>query len=206
MKPVFIKLLFVLLLPLLLALQACTVSRSRCNQLYPPVVSHTADTFLQVRQILLHDTTYLPADVSELDFYFEADSNLNVQLLQQQGSKGKRSALNYSLQRNHKVLKASFNCRCDSLNIYHVFKSADTALRVYSRQVKVNRIEVPQPLTWWQATKLAWGGYAIGAHLCLLLLLLAYAAWQVFKVATPQGAAVAATGSAFGQLVKLFKK
>ncbi len=97
MKPAFTKSLFVLLLPLLLALQACTVSRSRCNQLYPPAVSHTADTFLQVTQILLHDTTYLPADVSELDFYFEADSNLNVQLLQQQGSKGKRSSLNYSL-------------------------------------------------------------------------------------------------------------
>lgn len=192
---------------LFVMLQACTVTRSRCNQLYPPVVIHTTDTFLQVRQTLLHDTTYVPAEVSELDFYFEADSNYNVQLLKPQtGIKGKRSSLNYSVQRNQKVLKASVRCKCDSLNIYHVFKSADTALKIYSREIKINRVEVSRPLTWWQTTKLAWGGYAIGIHLCLLLLLLAYIAWRVFKVATPQGAAVAATGSALSQFFKLFKK
>jgi hypothetical protein len=187
-------------------LASCTITRQKCNELYPPVTVHSADTFLQVRETILHDTTFLPADVSEMDIYFEADSAQNVQVIRSDSKNGKRSGVNYTMQRNNKILKATIDCNCDSLAIYHTFKSLDTSVNVHTTNTEIQTLTVPAALTWWQATKIHWGGYALGFNLLLLLLLLAWLAWQLFKVATPQGAAISAAGIGLNWFTKLFKR
>ena len=181
---------------------SCRVTRERCNQLYPPVTYHTSDTLLQVRETIVHDTTYIQADNSTLELTIEADTDRNVQVTEVKQANGKRSAINYTTIRNNKVLKAVFDCHCDSLTIYHTFKDRDTSLTVNSKQVDVHRFDVPAQLTWWQQFKVDYGGYSIGLHVALLIFFLLHIAWKIFAVATPQGAAISGGFS----VVNLFRK
>lgn len=154
----------------LLLLSSCTVTRDKCNQLYPPVVTHTVDTFLQVRETILHDTTYITADASEVTLEFTADSNNEVQVTKAVTKNGQRSNIAYTTERNNRVLTAMFKCNCDSLNIYHVFKQLDTTLRVNTNSTAIHTVNVPAQLTWWQSFKVSYGGYAMGLILLYLLL------------------------------------
>lgn len=150
--------------------QGCTVSRDRCNQLYPPQVSRSVDTVLLVKETLLHDTTYLAADNSEFEIILEADTGNVVKVVGERSRQGKRSSINYSAGYSGKQLYAMFNCNCDSLAIYHVFKRADTTLRVATIQTNTVQVNVPAQLTWWQLFKIAYGGWAflvIGLYLLL---------------------------------------
>ena len=186
----------------LLALSSCTVTRDRCNQLYPPVTTHTVDTFMQVREVLVHDTTYIQADNSTLEITIEADTDRNVQVTEVKQANGKRSAINYTTIRNNKVLKAVFDCNCDSLAIYHTFRDLDTSLQVNTNDTKIHTVNVPAQLTWWQQFKVDYGGYSIGLHVALLIFFLLRIAWKIFAVATPQGAAISGGFS----VVNLFRK
>jgi len=190
-----------LIVAALLALSSCRVTRERCNQLYPPVTYHTSDTLLQVRETIVHDTTYIQADNSELEVYFEAEAD-TVKLVKSESKAGSRSGIQYRTERNNKTLRAVFECHCDSLTIYHTFKDRDTSLTVNSKQVDIHRVEVPARLTWWQQFKVDYGGYSIGLHVALLIFFLLRIAWKIFAVATPQGAAISGGFS----LVNLFRK
>lgn len=190
----------------LLLLNSCTVTRDKCNQLYPPVATHTVDTFLQVRETILHDTTYIAPDASETFIEFEADTANNVQVKSSKTTNGHRSNIQFTTERNNRVLTALFKCHCDSLNIYHVFKQLDTTLRVNTNDTKIHTVNVPAQLTWWQAFKVDFGGYALGADLSAAILLLIYFAWKVFATFTPQGAAISGGFSVLGWIAKLFKR
>ncbi len=161
----------------LLLLSSCTITRDKCNQLYPPVVTHTVDTFLQVRETILHDTTYVPAESSEMELYFEADVNNDVQVTKAVTKNGKRSNIAYTTERNNRILTAMFKCNCDSLNIYHVFKDLDTTLSVKNTEVQINTVNVPAKLTWWQQFKVDYGGYLMG--LVALYLFLRVGFWAL---------------------------
>lgn len=172
---------FFILLFALVVEQGCTVSRDRCNQLYPPQVSHSVDTVLMVKETLLHDTTYIAADNSEFEITLEADTDSNIKVVNQHSRQGKRSALGYSSARIGKQLHAVFNCNCDSLAIYHVFKSADTTLRVATIQTNTVQVNVPAQFTWWQQFKIAYGGWAF---LLIVLYLLLRIGWWALKTYT----------------------
>lgn len=193
-------------LALLIFIPGCRLTRDKCNQLYPPVVVHSVDTFLQVKETWLRDTTFLPADISGLEIYFEADSERRIEAKEITTFKGKRSALNYKLQPGNRSLKATFNCNCDSLSIYHLFKNLDTSVTVHSRETEINTVNVPAKLTWWQSTKVNFGGYALGLDFSVLLLVLLYLLWKIFKLVTPQGAVVQAAETGAGWLAKIFKR
>ncbi len=170
----------------ILLLSSCTVTRDKCNQLYPPVVTHTVDTFLQVRETILHDTTFVPAESSEMELYFEADANNEVQVTKAVTKNGQRSNIAYTTERNNKVLTAMFKCNCDSLNIYHVFKQLDTTLRVNTNNTAIHTVNVPAQLTWWQSFKVDYGGYAMGLILLYLLLRIGWWALKTYtKIQLP---------------------
>jgi len=170
-----------LLLFALVVEQGCTVSRDRCNQLYPPQLSHSADTVLLVKETLLHDTTYIAADNSEFEIILEADTDNGIKVVSERSTRGKRSRLGYSTTRAGKQLHATFNCNCDSLAIYHVFKSADTTLRIAATETKTVPVSVPAQFTWWQQFKIAYGGWAF---LLIALYLLFRIGWWALKTYT----------------------
>jgi hypothetical protein len=190
----------------ILALSSCTVTRDRCNQLYPPVTYHTVDTTILVKETIIHDTTIIANDISEMEISFEADSNNDVQVKKSITTNGHRSNISYTAERNNKVLTAQFKCNCDSLAIYHVFKDLDTSVTVNSKEVQINQVNVPAKFTWWQQFKVDYGGYSLGADLAVLLFLLGYIAWKVFSVVTPQGMAISGGFSVLGWIAKLFKR
>lgn len=161
--------------------QGCTVSRDRCNQLYPPQISHSADTVLLVKETLLHDTTYITADNSEFEITLEADTANTVKVVSERSRQGKRSMLGYSTNHIGKQLRATFTCNCDSLAIYHVFKSADTTLRVATNQTNAVQVNVPAQFTWWQQFKVAYGGWAF---LFIALYVLLRIGWWALKTYT----------------------
>lgn len=157
--------------------QGCTVSRDRCNQLYPPQVSRSADTVLLVKETLLHDTTYIAADNSEFEIILEADTANTVKVVSERSTMGKRSRIGYSTTRTGKQLQAAFKCICDSLAIYHVFKSADTTLRIAATETQTVQVNTPAQLTWWQQFKIAYGGWSF--LLIALYLLLRIGWWAL---------------------------
>lgn len=178
-----------LIVALLLALSSCRVTRERCNQLYPPVTYHTSDTLLQVRETIVHDTTYIQADNSELEVYFEAEAD-TVKLVKSESKAGRRSGIQYRTERNNKTLRAVFECHCDSLTIYHTFKDRDTSLTVSNKQVDIHQVNAPAQLTWWQQFKVDYGGYAIGLILLYLLLKLGWRALRTYTSIQFPGAGV----------------
>lgn len=170
-----------LLLFALVVEQGCTVSRDRCNQLYPPQVSHSADTVLLIKETLLHDTTYIATDNSEFEIILEAYTDNIVKVVSERSRQGKRSSVNYSAGYTGKQLHATFNCNCDSLAIYHVFKSADTTLRIAATETKTVQVNVPAQPTWWQQFKIAYGGWSF---LLIALYLLFRIGWWALKTYT----------------------
>lgn len=198
------KRIYHLALLLLLFASSCTVTRQRCQQLYPPIETHTTDTVLQVRETIVHDTTYIAADSSSVEVFFKADSNNNIQVIETKTNSGRRSNTNFITRRNDKVLHAIFDCHCDSMAIYHTFKDLDTNLSVHTTDTKLHRVEVPAQLTWWQQTKVTFGGYAFALLLAQVLAVLGYIAYKVFSVATPQGAAISGGFKVVGWIRKLF--
>lgn len=170
------------LIPILLAmllLSSCAVTRQKCNELYPPVTYHTSDTVLKVRETILHDTTYIQADNSELEVTFEAEAD-TVKIVKSVTTNGRRSNINYTTRRNNNVLHAVFDCRCDSLAIYHVFKDLDTSLSVSNTDVQIHTVEAPRALTWWQHFKIDYGGYAMAVLLLYLLLKIGWWALRTY--------------------------
>lgn len=165
----------------LLALSSCTVTRERCNQLYPPVVVHSVDTFMQVTEVLVHDTTYVKPDTSVLVLTFVADSQNNVHLVDTLQRNGQRGRTGVSTRRIGNTLQAMVTCLCDSLNIYHVFKDRDTTLRITATDTQIHQVNVPAQLTWWQLFKIDYGGYALGFIALYLLLRIA---WWVIRTYT----------------------
>ena len=163
----------------LLLLSSCAITRQKCNELYPPVTYHTSDTVLQVRETILHDTTYIQADNSELEITFESEAD-TVKIVKSVTTNGKRSNINYVTRRNNNVLHAVFDCRCDSLAIYHVFKDLDTSLSVNSKQVDIHHVNLPAQLTWWQQFKVDYGGYAMAVLLLYLLLKIGWWALRTY--------------------------
>ena len=178
-----------LIVAALLALSSCRVTRERCNQLYPPVTYHTSDTLLQVRETIVHDTTYIQADNSELEVYFEAEAD-TVKLVKSESKAGRRSGIQYRTERNNNTLRAVFECHCDSLTIYHTFKDRDTSLTVSNKQVDIHQVNAPAQLTWWQQFKVDYGGYAIGLILLYLLLKLGWRALRTYTSIQFPGAGV----------------
>lgn len=189
---------------LLLLISSCTITREKCQQLYPPVVVTTTDTFLQVKETIIHDTTIVAPDVSEAFVEFEVGPDSVPQVKSSKTTNGKRSSIQFTTERNNKVLQAMFRCKCDSLAIYHVFKDMDTTLKVNSKEVAIQTVNVPARLTWWQQFKVDYGGYAMGLILSVFFFYVARFVWKIFSVATPQGAAINAGGGLFSALLKLF--
>jgi len=179
-----------LIVAALLALSSCRVTRDRCNQLYPPVVVHSVDTFMQVTEVLVHDTTYIKPDTSVLVLTFVADSQNNVHLVDTLLSRGQRGRAGVSTRRIGNTLQASINCICDSLSIYHVFKDRDTTLRISATDTQIHQVNVPAQLSWWQLFKINYGGYAFALIGLYLFLRVAWWAIRTYTSIQLPGASV----------------
>lgn len=153
------------------------------------------------------DTITIPADTSAfMQALFECDSNSQVIITKLISQIGQRSAIGVNtFTENKKTLVFTAKCKCDSAAIYHVMKSSDTTSK--SQVVITNRIPYPVPAenTWWEKFKISYGGYAMGAWLLVIVILILWLAWRIFKIATPQGAAISAAQTGLGWFSKLFR-
>lgn len=153
------------------------------------------------------DTITIPADTSAfLKALFECDSNSQIIITSLVNQIGKRSAIGVNTyQPNKRTIVLSAKCKCDSMAIYHLIKSSDTTSK--NEVVITNRVPYPVPAenTWWEKFKIAYGGYALGAWLGVIILILLWLAWKIFKIATPQGAAISAAQTGLGWFTKLFR-
>lgn len=153
------------------------------------------------------DTITIPADTSAfMQALFECDSNSQVIITKLISQIGQRSAIGVNtFTENKKTLVFTAKCKCDSAAIYHVMKSSDTTSK--SQVVITNRIPYPVPAenTWWEKFKISYGGYAMGAWLLVIVIFILWLAWKIFKIATPQGAAISAAQTGLGWLTKLFR-
>jgi len=153
------------------------------------------------------DTITIPADTSAfMQALFECDSNSQVIITKLISQIGQRSAIGVNtFTENKKTLVFTAKCKCDSAAIYHVMKSSDTTSK--SQVVITNRIPYPVPAenTWWEKFKISYGGYAVGAWLLVIVIFILWLAWKIFKIATPQGAAISAAQTGFGWFTKLFR-
>lgn len=191
---------------ILFAFSSCTVTRDKCNQLFPPIVTHSSDTVTQITETIIHDTTYIAADESILDLTFEADSQNNVQVTSVTNKAGHRSNIDFRTERNNKVLHAMFDCKCDSLNIYHTFKDRDTSTAITNHNTAIAIVEKEKELKGGQKFTLLIGPWAIGILSLQLILILLYIGYKIAKVATPQGAAITGIQTGISWFGKLFKK
>lgn len=155
------------------------------------------------------DTITIPADTSAfLQALFECDSNSQViitKLINQIGSRSAIGVNTFQPNYNKKAIVLSANCKCDSVSIYHVMKASDTTSK--NEVVITNNVPYPVPAenTWWEKFKISYGGYALGAWLTVIILILLWLAWKIFKIATPQGAAISAAQTGLGWFTKLFR-
>lgn len=153
------------------------------------------------------DTITIPADTSAfMQALFECDSNSQVIITKLISQIGQRSAIGVNtFTENKKTLVFTAKCKCDSAAIYHVMKSSDTTSK--SQVVITNRIPYPVPAenTWWEKFKISYGGYAMGAWLLVIVIFILWLAWKIFKIATPQGAAISAAQTGLGWFSKLFR-
>jgi len=188
---------------LLLIIPLCFFS-CKTNKL-PFTLDNSDSTSVTITERILYDTTLIPADTSAwMQALIECDSNGRAIISELKSRIGLRSSLQSETRTEGNKIRTTVKCKCDSLSIYSEFKSRDTlSVRVITKEVAV---EVPAKFTWWEATKVNFGGYFIGFDLLILLLLLAWLAWKIFKNFTPQGAMVSTGFSLLGWISKLFKR
>lgn len=175
-----------------------------------PTIDTTSKSSIVVNNKVDVDTITLPADTSAfIRALFECDSNNQVVVTSLIQQIGERSSMILELTRpknNNKAVAWVSRCKCDSLSIYHIMQSSDTTDR---KQVEITK-KIPYPVpaqnTWWEKFKIDYGGYALGAWLALLIIFILWIAWKIFKIATPQGAAVSAVESGIGLFGKLFRR
>lgn len=182
------------LLLLLICFSSCRVTREKCNELYPPVITHSVDSIITVKETI-HDTTItIQPDEGVLNAVFECDSLNQVLLKEITTINGKRVKLNLQTKRNDKALSAMFQCNVDSQGVYVAFKSRDTSLAVTHNNTAIQLVEKERRLSKWEMFVLSVGPYCIGFTGMLILGFIIYICWKVFSVATPQGAAISAGG------------
>ena len=172
----------------------------------PAVLQNTDSTSVTITERILYDTTLISADTSAwIEALIECDSNNKAVITNLINQLGQRSSATVETSRtNTGSLVTRTKCKCDSLAIYSEFKSRDTlSVRVITQEVAV---EVPAKLTWWESTKVNFGGWFIGIDLTILLLLLLWLAWKIYKNFTPQGMATGAGLSILGSIGKIFKR
>jgi len=191
---------------LLLSFSSCTITRDKCNQLYPPIVMHSSDTVIQVTETIIHDTTFIAADESSIEITFEADSQNNVQVTSVTNKAGKRSNIDFRTERNNKLLHAMFDCNCDSFNIYHTFKDRDTSSAITHNNTAITIVEKEKELKGGQKFTLLVGPWCIGILSLQLILILLYLGYKIAKIATPQGAAITGIQTGLSWFGKLFKR
>lgn len=191
---------------LLFSFSSCRVTRDRCNQLYPPIVTHSSDTIIQITETIIHDTTFIAADESIIELTFEADSQNNVQVTSVTNKAGKRSSIDFRTETNNKVLHAMFDCKCDSLDIYHTFKDRDTSSAITHNNTSISIVEKEKELEGGQKFTLLIGPWAIGILSLQLILILLYLGYKIAKIATPQGAAITGIKTGLSWFGKLFKR
>ena len=123
-----------IIIGILLCLSSCRVTRDRCNQLYPPVVTHSSDTVVQVKETVKDTTIYIPADEASLTALIECDSLNQVVIRELKNEVGKRTSIKLQTERNNKVLAAMLKCNVDSQGVYITFKIRDTNIDIIHRE------------------------------------------------------------------------
>ncbi len=197
------KLYTILLLSLLLA--SCRVTREKCNQLYPPVVTVTTDSIITIKETVYDTTVVIQPDEGALNAIFECDSANQVLLKELTTINGNRVKLNLQTKRNNRALSAMFECKVDSMGVYVAFKQRDTSLAVMNHETKVQLVEREKKFSRGEMFVLSVGPWCIGFVSLLILALIIYICWKVFSVATPQGAAISAGGGLLKWGMKLLR-
>jgi hypothetical protein len=170
-----------ILLTLALSLYSCKPSRILCNQLYPPPPADTTESVVTtIEEIILRDTSFIPADTTAwVQALIECDSTGQALVKNLINKYGERSKITSSFKDNKaKQLIASFNCQCDSAAIYSEYRLRDTTTTTSQRIVEHHNIPVPADLTWWEKFKIQYGGFAMGI---LLGYILFRVGWFVLK-------------------------
>lgn len=192
------------LIILFFSIQSC-VTQKRCAEKFPPVASIIRDSTVVITEHVYDTTITLKPDAGTITALIECDSQNNALIKEITKANGERVKLNMRVTKNDKALHAIFDCQVDSMGIYLAFKTHDTTTKVNSVETKLKIQEVEKQLSWWDGTKVKFGGYAIGTIAALVTSLFLYIAWKVFTVATPQGAAISAGGGLLKWGMKLLR-
>lgn len=184
---------------------SCKVTRERCNQLYPPIITHSVDSIITVKETVYDTTVVIQPDEGVLNAVFECDSLNQVLVKEITTINGKRVKVVLQTKRNDRALAAIFQCNVDSHGVYVAFKSRDTSLTVTHRNTEIQLVEKERRLSKWEMFVLSVGPWCIGFVGLLILAIIIYICWKVFSVATPQGAAISAGGGLLKTAVKFFR-
>jgi hypothetical protein len=188
-----------------LFLSSCRVTRDRCNQLYPPIITMSTDSVITVRETIYDTTVAIQPDEGSLSALFECDSANNVLFKELSAINGKRIRMNLISQRNDRALKAIFTCNVDSQGVYVAFKARDTTSTFTHHETKIQIVEAPKHYTKSEMFVLSVGPWCIGFVGLLILAIIIYICWKVFTVATPQGAAISAGGGLIKTAMNFFR-
>lgn len=175
---------------LIACLAGCKITRERCNELYPAPQPDTTHSSRVTTTETINDTTLTTQGGTALmDFYVYCDSTQQVLLDKLGYSESVIAHLNYELGKTsvdtHKVYKTpgvhlQVGCRCDSQQIYFVWKTTHTDSTNFTTVVKNYPVPVPANNTKWEKFKIATGGYTFGLSLAVLIAVVGWGALKLF--------------------------
>lgn len=154
------------------------ITAQKCAERYPPVRDTSEVKTTTIREVV-HDTMLVTkVDSARVEVYINCDSTGRAQVVSRNTTNGQTARARVTEQRSAGVLHAIFDCVCDSQAIYMTWKTKDTS-DFHQREIKVIQpYPVPAKLTWWESTKIAFGGWAMGI---LSTLIIGTIAWWALK-------------------------
>lgn len=162
------------------------ITAQKCAERYPPVRDTSTIKTTTIREVV-HDTVlYTHTDTARVEVLINCDSLGRAHVVSSNANNGTTARARVRTERNDGLLRAVFDCVCDSQQIYFAWKTKDTSDFTKQTIKIVQPYPVPAQLTWWQLFCIRFGPWAMGILLAWILLKVGWWALKTYtKIQLP---------------------
>lgn len=173
------------LVMILLACSGC-ITAQKCAEMYPPTRDTSEVKTVYIKEAV-HDTTLITrTDSAKVVVTIDCDSLGRARITSTNTSSGAVARARVRSERTGGVLKAVFDCVCDSQAIYFAWRTKDTSDFTKQTIKVIQPYPVPAQLTWWESFCIKFGPWAMGILLAWILLKVGWWALKTYtKVQLP---------------------